>query len=144
MNWIDTSGNGTITSAGNRADDPYSMNGKAVLYDVGLILKAGGAPAYQDANATTSTYTINIKNGVNVTKIAPMAYPRAFANGVVLPNGQVVIIGGQTYPVPLSDNTSVLVPEIWDPATLVFRQLAPMQTPRNYHSTAILLPDGRW
>ena len=72
-----------------------------------------------------------------------MAYPRAFSNGVVLPNGQVVIIGGQTYPVPFTDTTSVLIPEIWDPATLVFRQLKPMQTPRTYHSTGILLSDGR-
>jgi hypothetical protein len=143
MHWITTTGSGTITSAGNRADDPYSINGKAVLYDVGLILKTGGAPAYQNSTATTSTYLININGGVSVTKIAPMAYPRAFANGVVLPNGQVVIVGGQTDPVPFSDNTSILIPEIWDPVTEVFRQLAPMQTPRNYHSTAILLPDGR-
>jgi galactose oxidase len=143
MHWITTSGNGTIVSAGNRSDDAYSINGKAVLYDVGQILKAGGAPAYQNANATTASYVIDINGGVSVTKIAPMAYPRAFANGVVLPNGQVVIVGGQTVPVPFSDNTSILIPEIWDSQTEVFRQLAPMQTPRNYHSTAILLPDGR-
>jgi galactose oxidase len=72
-----------------------------------------------------------------------MAYARAFASGVVLPSGQVVIVGGQTFPVPFSDDTAVLVPEIWDPETRVFRQLAPMATPRVYHSTAILLPDGR-
>ncbi len=146
MHWIATSGAGTITSAGNRADDPYAINGKAVLYDVGLIMKTGGAPAYQDANAEANTYLINVNNGVGgvtVNKIAPMAYPRAFANGVVLPNGQVVIIGGQTYPVPFSDATAILIPEIWDPLTQVFRQLNPMQTPRVYHSTGILLADGR-
>ena len=143
MHVITTAGNGTITSAGNRADDPYAINGNAALYDVGLILKAGGAPAYQNANATASTYLINITNGAVVTKLAPMAYNRAFSNGVILPNGQVVIIGGQTVPVPFSDATSVLVPELWDSATRVFRQLKPMVTPRNYHSTGILLPDGR-
>ena len=144
MHWITTSGNGTITSAGNRSDDPYSINGNAVLYDLGLILKVGGAPAYQNANATASAYTINITTGTaSVTKIAPMAYPRAFANSVILPNGQVVVIGGQTFPVPFSDATAIFIPEIWDPATQVFRQLKAMQTPRVYHSTAILLPDGR-
>jgi galactose oxidase len=61
----------------------------------------------------------------------------------VLPNGQVMIIGGQTYPVPFSDATAILIPEIWDPLTQVFRQLNPMVTPRVYHSTAILLSDGR-
>jgi len=72
-----------------------------------------------------------------------MAYPRAFANGVVLPNGQVLIVGGQAYAVPFSDALSVLVPELWDPVDETFTQLTPMQTPRNYHSTALLLPDGR-
>jgi galactose oxidase len=146
MHWITTAGNGTITSAGNRDDDPYAINGNAVLYDVGLIMKTGGAPAYQDANAEGNTYLIDINGGVGgvtVTKLAPMAYPRAFANGVVLPNGQVVIIGGQTYPVPFSDATAILTPEIWDPLTRVFRQLNPMQTPRVYHSSGILLQDGR-
>jgi galactose oxidase len=143
MHWITTTGNGTITSPGNRGDDPYAINGNAVLYDVGMIMKAGGAPAYQDTNATTSAYTIKITGGVTVTKIAPMAYQRAFSSGVALPNGQVVIIGGQTFPVPFSDATAILVPEIWDPSTQVFRQLQPMQTARVYHSTGILLPDGR-
>ena len=146
MHWITTSGSGTITSAGNRGNDSYAINGNAVLYDVGLIMKAGGAPAYQDANAEANAYLININNGVNgvtVTQLAPMAYPRAFSNGTVLPNGQVVISGGQTYPVPYSDATAILIPEIWDPQTQVFRQLSPMQTPRVYHSTGILLSDGR-
>jgi len=146
MNWINTTGTGTITSAGNRGNDPYAINGSTVLYDIGMIMKTGGAPAYQDANAEANTYLININNGVggvNVTELAPMAYPRAFSNGVVLPNGQVVVIGGQTYPVPFSDATAILVPEIWDPLTQVFRQLNPMATPRVYHSTGILLQDGR-
>ena len=146
MHWITTSGAGTITSAGNRGNDPYAINGNAVLYDIGLIMKTGGAQAYQDANAEANTYLIDINNGVpgvTVTELAPMAYPRAFANGVVLPNGQVLIIGGQTYPVPFDDATAILIPEIWDPLTQVFRQLNPMQTPRVYHSTGILLSDGR-
>ena len=85
-----------------------------------------------------------------VSKIAPMAYRRAFANAVVLPNGQVVVLGGQTYPVPFSDDTTILVPELWDPDTRVFRQLKTMQTPRTDHSTGDFAPRrtgfrrGRW
>src|SRR5712692_1872594 len=60
MNWITTSGGGSIVSAGTRGDDAYSMNGKAVMYDIGKILKTGGAPAYQDAWATAATYAIDI------------------------------------------------------------------------------------
>jgi len=146
MHWLLTSGNGSISSAGNRGDDPYSINGNAALYAPGLILKAGGAPAYQDTNATASAYTIQLDpgaNGATVTKVAPMAYPRAFSSAVVLPSGQTVILGGQTRPVPFSDDTAILIPEIWDPDGRVFRQLNAEKTPRVYHSTGILLPDGR-
>lgn len=150
MSWISTSGNGAMASAGLRGDDAYSINGQAVMYDVGKILKTGGAPAYQNAAATANTYIINIKkaivdlnNPVVVRKIAPMAYPRVFASGVALPGGQVLIVGGQTYATLFSDDRAVLVPELWNPATETFTQLAPMQTPRVYHSTALLLPDAR-
>ncbi len=146
MHWITTSGSGTIVSAGNRGDDPYAINAAAVLYDVNQIMKTGGAPAYENQNATRSTYTISLNtsnNTATVTKIAPMAYPRAYASGVILPNGQVVIVGGETVPVTFSDSNAVLVPEIWDSETKVFRQLKPLQNPRNYHSSAILLADGR-
>ncbi len=151
MNWITTSGAGTITSAGDRGTDPYSINGNAVLYDVGKILKVGGAPAYQQSNGTTyasnSAYLIDISAGPGttplVTQLTPMSYQRAFSNSVVLPNGNVVVIGGQSIPEPFTDSAAVLVPEIWNPTTQQFSFLNPMQTPRTYHSTAILLPDGR-
>lgn len=143
MHWITVGGNGTLTSAGNRGDDTYSINGNAVLYAPGTIMKTGGATAYQDVDARVETYVIQLNGSVSVKKIAPMAYRRAFASAVILPNGQVVVIGGQTHPVPFSDNTAILVPELWDPDTQVFRQLKPMATARVYHSTAILLPDGR-
>ncbi|WP_295959778.1 discoidin domain-containing protein [Rhodoferax sp.] len=143
MHWIDTRGNGNVRSAGNRGDDAYSMSGNTVMYDIGKILKVGGSPAYQDANATASSYLIDVNAGVQVRKIAPMSYARAFHNSVVLPNGQVIVIGGQSLPVPFSDNTSVLVPELFDPATETFTALPPMTVPRNYHSVALLLPDAR-
>ncbi len=151
MNWITTSGKGTITSAGDRGTDPYSINGNAVLYDVGKILKVGGAPAYQQSTGTTyasnSAYLIDISAGPGttplVTQLTPMSYERAFSNSVVLPNGNVVVIGGQSIPQPFTDSAAILVPEIWNPDTQQFSYLNPMQTPRTYHSTAILLPDGR-
>ena len=150
MNWIDTAGAGSITPAGNRADDAYSMNGVAVMYQPGKILKAGGAPSYTNALATASSYVIDITAGlanpaapVTVRKLAPMAYARAYANGVLLPGGKVLIVGGQMYAHQFFDDWSVMTPELWDPATERFTPLAPMQTPRNYHSVAVLLPDGR-
>ncbi len=152
MNWITTSGTGSITSAGNRGNDGFSINGNAVMYDIGKILKVGGASAYQQNSDTptyagNSAYTIDISGGptqpVKIQQLQSMTYPRAFSNAVVLPDGEVVVVGGQSLPQPFTDTDAVLVPEIWNPTTQQFNLLAPMQIPRTYHSTAILLADGR-
>jgi galactose oxidase len=120
------------------------MNGNAVMYEPGRILTVGGAPAYENADASRNAYLVDITGpAVTVDELAPMAHPRSFANAVVLPDGGVLVIGGQNMPVPFSDDTSVLTPELWDPATRTFAPLAPMAVPRTYHSVALLLPDGR-
>jgi large repetitive protein len=143
MNWIDTNGSGRITPAGSRGDDVYSQSGNAVMYDIGKILKVGGATAYEGRNAGNSAYVIDTNAGVSVRKVTSMAFARIFSNGVVLPNGHVLVVGGHTFGKPWSDDTSVLIPELWNPATETFTQLPPMAVPRNYHSVALLLPDAR-
>ena len=143
MNWITTGGDGSIRAAGGRGDDSYSQNGNAAMYDVNRVLKTGGAPAYENTTATRASYSIAIGSEPTVTRLTPMSYPRAFHNSVVLPNGQVVVVGGQTQPVPFSDNTTIFIPEIWDPVTRQFSTMPAMQVPRNYHSVALLLTDGR-
>lgn len=72
-----------------------------------------------------------------------MRFARVFHNSVVVPNGEVVVIGGQAAPIVFSDQAAVMQPELWNPTTGKFRTLAPMTVPRTYHSIAILLPDGR-
>ena len=71
-----------------------------------------------------------------------MSYPRAFHNSIILPNGQVLITGGQYYAVGFTDQTPQLIPELWDPTTQKFTQMAPISMPRNYHSTGLLMPDA--
>ena len=143
MNWFNTSGSGSSLFAGFRGDDDHSMNGNAVMYDVGKILKVGGAPDYKNSFATTRAYVIDVNNGVTVTKVASMAYARSFANSVVLPNGEVLVFGGQSYALNFDDVQSVLAPELWNPVTKTFTTLTSMHIPRNYHSVALLMPDGR-
>ncbi|WP_308401598.1 discoidin domain-containing protein [Streptomyces roseoverticillatus] len=145
MNWIDTTGNGTITPAGTRADSPDAMNGNAVSYDIGKLLTLGGATAYENVNAGRRAYTVDLGDGARPVskRTGDMGYARSFSNSVVLPDGKVAVFGGQSYPVPFSDATSVMTPELWDPATGAFTKMASMAVPRNYHSVANLLPDGR-
>jgi YVTN family beta-propeller protein len=143
MNWVDTDGNGGVSSAGRRADDEFSINGNAAMYDVGKILKTGGGPGYEDIPANSNSYILDVNAGVSVRKLQPMAYRRGFHNSVVLPGGHVVIVGGMTHMVGFSDSNAVLAPEVFDPATETFTPLPPIATARNYHSLALLLPDAR-
>ncbi len=147
MSWITTAGNGSSTAAGTRGDDSDAMNGNAVLYDVGKIFTDGGATAYENAGATSHAYTIDINGGPSVapvvTRQPDMSYARAFQNSVVLPDGKVLVIGGQPDPVPFTDTGAVMTPELWDPVTGRFTLMARQAVARNYHSVAVLLPDGR-
>ncbi|MCK5828942.1 MAG: discoidin domain-containing protein [Methylococcales bacterium] len=146
MNWIDTSGNGNIQTSIMRGDDADAMNGNAVMYDVGKILTVGGAPDYNYSNATNHAYIIDVNGGVGgvtTKRVANMAFARAYNNSVVLPSGEVVVIGGQKRAVAFSDAASVFAAEIWSPETEVFTTLSEMSIPRNYHSVALLMKDAR-
>jgi galactose oxidase len=154
MNWVTTGGDGSVTPAGDRADSPDAMNGNAVMYDVGRILTVGGATAYQDhppevvnVQATAGAYTVDISRGpdaaVTTTRVSDMAYPRSFSNSVALPDGTVLVVGGQQHPQGFTDTGAVKSPELWDPATREFTVMAPDVIPRAYHSVALLLADGR-
>ena len=155
MHWIDTKSTGSVSAGIPRQDpqdpqvDPYSINANFVLYDAGdksHILKLGGAPNYDSGTAFDSAYRIDIDttHTVSVKRLAPLNFGRAFANSVILPSGQVVVVGGQSQVRLFYDDNAVLETELWDPNTQVFTNLnAPVAVARNYHSTALLLPDGR-
>jgi galactose oxidase len=152
-NWITTTGNGSITFAGDRGDSADAMNGNATMYDVAKILTVGGAPVYQDygpdvdTQATNRAYTIDISAGPGqpavFARTSDMTYDRAFSNSVVLPDGKALVVGGQQHPETFTDTGAVLSPELWDPVTGNFTVMAPQAIPRTYHSVAVLLPDGR-
>ena len=144
MNWFSTGGAGAVAAAGVRGTDGDAMNGFAVMFDTNRILTTGGAPSYEAVDATANAHIVNIGGATVTTKtVARMQYARAFHNNVVLPNGQVVVVGGQTFPTPFSDDRAVLVPELFNPATETFTPMAAMAQPRTYHSVALLLPDAR-
>lgn len=142
MHWLDTAGSGLVTAVGSRGTND-AMNGSAVMYDVGRILTFGGAPSYENTAATAEANLIDIRTGVAVRSVAPMAYARSFHSSVLLPSGQIVVIGGQAWPKVFTEDLAVLSPELWDPRTETFTRLAATSVPRVYHSVALLLPDAR-
>lgn len=145
MFWINPQGNGSYTPAGPRGDDGPAFSTNTVMFDAGRILKVGGSTWNTGGMAANgSAYIIDTTQGAaTVTKLPSMTYARGHHNSVVLPNGQVIVIGGQTRMEEFSDAYAVLAPELFDPSTNTFTVMPSMSVARNYHSIAMLLPDGR-
>jgi len=145
----------SVHSHGDRDEGGDStLYNTTVMYDVGKMLVAGGGYGTRtlldtgewevDSATTSAAYTMDL-NGLEpiVEDTSPMSGKRAMQNSVVLPDGKVIVIGGTTEGVQFSDENSIYSPEIWDPDTGQWSVVAPHTKPRNYHSIAILLKDGR-
>ncbi len=144
MNWLDPSGSGSVTNAGI-VNSWYPKYGTVVMVDEGKLLMAGGAANTTSTAPGTNKAAIIDISGTTAEKIdiAPMQYTRKFNNGVILPNGEVLIVGGNSSGTEFSDQGTILTPEIWNPTTRAWRSVADMSVPRNYHSVALLMTDGR-
>ncbi|KAK2046577.1 kelch domain-containing protein [Colletotrichum somersetense] len=146
QHWYGIEGNGTVTKAATRDVDD-AMCGVWAMYDAvaGKIFSAGGSPDYTDSNATQRAHITTIgepNTPVTVQRVADMGFPRGFANAVVLPDGQVLVTGGQPRSLVFTNTDGILVAELFNPETGEWKQMAPMAVPRNYHSVSILLPDA--
>jgi DNA-binding beta-propeller fold protein YncE/mono/diheme cytochrome c family protein len=144
MNWIDPTGAGGISFTG-LTNSWYPKYGAIVMFDEGKLLIAGGSGGPESSFYSTRKAAVVDLTGPIPTKQAtnPMTYARKFNNGLLLPTGEVLMIGGSIYGFEFSDLGTVLTPEIWNPTSGQWRTVADIAVPRNYHSVALLLPDGR-
>jgi hypothetical protein len=135
---LDTSGTGSWQGFGQR-DSLNRDYGSHAMFDIGKILVAGGGPSSKDARV------IDLNGPTpQVAATDPMNFGRRQHNLTVLADGTVLATGGNSSGAQLVDlNAGVYPAELWNPATGHWRQLAAMQVTRQYHSTALLLPDGR-
>ena len=79
-----------------------------------------------------------------VSATSPMAFGRRQFNLTLLADGSVLATGGNSTGASLIDmNGGVYNAERWNPATGQWTTLAAQAVTRQYHSTALLLPDGR-
>lgn len=144
MHVINTQGLGKITKVGPEMDDWYPKHGATVMYDEGKLLVAGGAVSGTDKSSTNRAMIVDISNEEpQVTAIAPMNYKRKFLSGVMLPTGEVLVIGGNTSGIKFNDSGTILPTEIWNPDTNTWTVIDSISVPRNYHSIAMLMTDGR-
>jgi hypothetical protein len=138
MRKLDTAGTGAWQNYTQRDTINRDYGGHA-MYDIGKILVAGGGPSTKEAR------TINL-NGATpaVSTTAPMAFGRRQNNLTLLADGTALATGGNSSGASLVDlNNGVYAAEQWNPATGQWKTLAAQQVTRQYHSTALLLPDGR-
>ena len=137
-------GAGSLTAIGSLSLDWYPKHSASVVYDDGLILLAGGAQHGEVLASTNNTAVIDMNADVPIVRLtAPMHFPRKFHNAIVLPTGEVMMVGGNTSGKKFNDTGTILATEMWDPQTEQWQLLADIAKPRNYHSIALLLMDGR-
>lgn len=135
--FLDISGSGSWTNGPSRLGGSREY-GAAVMYDDGKILYAGG-------NRTVNTAeTIDLNAGSPQWQwTGSMAFARRHLNLTMLPTGDVLATGGVGGTTFNDVSAGVHATELWDPETGTWSTLASTSVTRGYHSTALLLPDGR-
>jgi hypothetical protein len=142
---------GPSRAAGNRDYAP------SVMYDTGKIIFIGGGsdPDPQDRDQTgPPTTLVEIIDLNSATpewqQTSPLHFPRRQHNATVLPDGTVLVTGGTQGDGGPTGGFNDVTPgepihaaESWDPVSGEWTVLAAESVDRCYHSTAVLLPDGR-
>ena len=126
---------------------PVGDKGSAVMIAKDKILFIGGQQNGKGYAASNKAIVIDISNSFNpkVIKKESMHYPRAFADATILPTGNVFVNGGTAVYRGAYDDTyfSNFTPEIYKTNDDIWKKMAKTNFRRNYHSTSLLLPDGR-
>jgi hypothetical protein len=117
--------------------------GSAVMYRPGKVMIVGGSDP-PDGVPTGTAELIDLNQPAPIWRYTGgMTYARRQFNATLLPGGEVLVTGG-TSSAGFSDRAgAVHAAELWDPDDGKWNVLASNQVTRVYHSTTLLLPDGR-
>jgi N-acetylneuraminic acid mutarotase len=129
--------NGTWTSTGSMVKSRAEF--VATLLPNGKVLVAGGCTAYNANGCTTVTTAAEIYNPATGkwSSTGAMRAARMSMTATLLPNGKVLVAGGQT-----AANDALGSSELFNPATGSFALTGKLITPRSGH-TASLLANGK-
>jgi hypothetical protein len=148
--YLDSSGTGTLTTVGQNNFGVRNW-GSSVMYDTGKVMIVGGAtcPDYGSCGVlptkTAEVIDLNSPNPSWRYTASAMTYARKHHNATLLPDGTVLVTGGTQGTESSAENSTnpAYAAEVWDPAAETWTKLASNTVYRGYHSTALLLPDGR-
>ena len=153
---LDPSGDGALTLRGKlpagianqgSLGNPVGATSTAAMYRPGKILQVGGGWWANGGgpDGARAGFTVDITGGTAnpvVEATSPMKFQRHWPTATVLPDGDVLVTGGSRE--NNGNGGYVTTAEIWDPDTDTWTTVeAPYEHARLYHSTALLLPDGR-
>ncbi len=132
-------------AAAKWTNGPKLNSGSRGVVDMSVLLP--GLTTIMEMGGSTTSGVTGTAELLNLSATPPaweytasMHFPRLWGNAVLLADGTVLMVGGGTasyYDGP------ILTPEIYNPATGTWTEMAAQTAPRMYHSTALLLPDGR-
>jgi hypothetical protein len=137
--YLDTAGTGRWTRVADRLYAGLRDYGPAVLYGEGKVLFLGGHDP-----PTETVEAIDLTDEVPAWRfVTPMSAPRRQHNATILPDGRILVTGGSSGSGFNNREAPALASEVYDPATETWTTWASLPVFRGYHSTALLLPDGR-
>lgn len=138
LTYLNPSGSGSWGPLHQR-DGDNRVWGSSVMYQPGKIIVIGG----HGKNPTTTLIDITAGGDPVVSPGPNMFYGRSHLNATLLADGRIFVNGGNELETnDFDDSTSVYDSEIWNPRTKRWTLAARAKVPRNYHSTALLLPDA--
>ena len=142
--YINTEGNGSYRNAQVISSENHAP-GVYIQYAEGkMIVTGSNQGSWGDSSSFDQAYTIDLNNSRPVFETTQnMKFARKFQNLVPLPTGEVMVVGGNTSGQGFRDTGTIYEGEIWNPESGTWRTTARMAVPRNYHSIALLLIDGR-
>ncbi len=141
--YLSTSGTGAWSTVANLNVSPRDY-GSAVMYNIGKIIYIGGGGSTTSTTPTNTAEIIDLNSSTPAwTRTGSMVNKRRQMNATALPDGTVLVTGGGSCGGFDPNNCPVFSAELWNPATGTFTTMASMSIYRGYHSTALLLPDGR-
>ena len=138
-----------LNPLGARSDDFVVALPMKPPYDKLTLMSFGGTlgppPGGEVAVPLVQLTTIDRNGNVSNTLGARLNRPRWFSSGVPLPDGKVLALNGadKDEVVDPGSGSPIRTPELYDPATNTWTDVAPESRDRTYHNAAILLPDGR-
>ncbi len=136
--------------------NPDDNNGQGAIVDTGVSLPGPASWGTPSAQIAPNTVLLALDSGETVIVSFPwtegakptivpagrMKQSRIWGNFTVLPTGEVLANGG-ALPNLVSAADMSTYAEIWSPKTKAWRIVSSEMRPRAYHSSALLLADGR-